>query len=291
MFDLTTHVRAQSADQAVALLKEHPGSRLIAGGTDVLIKLREGKKGFDCLVDIHGLPELDYIRIDDDGSLAIGSGTTFSRIMDDPVIQQHLPMLCEGAGSVGGPQIRNVATIGGNICNGVPSADSAPSLFTANALVVILGEDGIRDVSIQNFFKGPGKVDLGPCDLVTGFRIPPENFRGFSGHYYKYAMRNAMDIATIGCGVNLKVTDDKIADFRICFGVAGPTPMRCPTAEQTAMGRQPDQALLEDIAAAVMADVQPRDSWRATKAFRRNIISELSRRATRKALARGGCTL
>ncbi|MCK5100876.1 MAG: xanthine dehydrogenase FAD-binding subunit XdhB, partial [Desulfobacteraceae bacterium] len=208
MFDIKKHIKANSVDDAIALLIENPDARLIAGGTDVLIKLREGKQGFSELVDINGLAELKIIRQDKKNNILIGAGAVFTDIIQSDIIQNHIPLLGEAAQSVGGPQIRNMATIGGNICNGVTSADSASSLFALDAILVIRGESTTRQIPISDFYLGPGIVDLKKGEILTTIKILPENYQGFFGHYYKYAMRNAMDIATIGCAVSLK-TDNQ----------------------------------------------------------------------------------
>lgn len=286
MFDIKACHKARSVDEAIGLLATHHNTRLLAGGTDILIKLRHGKAGFDELVDIHGLPELRYIRQDDAGNILIGSGTVFADIIESKLLQDRIPMLCDAAQSVGGPQIRNVATIGGNICNGVTSADSAPGLFALNAVLQIQGIGGLREVPIEKFYLGPGEVDLQRSDVVTAIKITPENYKGAFGYYYKYAMRDAMDIATIGCAVTLKTAADTITDYRIAYGVAGPVPIRCPQTEKAVAGQKITPALLEMIAETVVGDVNPRTSWRASKEFRLNIIAELSQRATRQALDR-----
>lgn len=288
MFDLQTYHKAGSVDEAVALLTAHPNSRLLAGGTDILIKLRHGKSGFADLVDIHGLSELRYIKQDKTNNILLGSGTIFNDVIESELLQSHIPMLCDAGQSVGGPQIRNVATIGGNICNGVTSADSAPGLFALNALLQIQGINGLREVPIEKFYLGPGKVDLQRGDVLTAIKITAENYAGSFGYYFKYAMRDAMDIATIGCAVTLKTSVGTVSDYRIAYGVAGPVPIRCPQTERAVTGRELSSELLDMIAEKVAGDVNPRTSWRASKDFRLNIIGELSKRATKKALQRAG---
>lgn len=288
MFDISSHKKAGSVKEAISLLKENPDAKLIAGGTDVLIKLREGKKQFSHLVDIHGLKELNFIKKDGDNTIVIGSGTVFSQVIESDIINTHIPMLVDAAQSVGGPQIRNIATIGGNICNGVTSADSASPLFALNAVVSVKGSKGSRDIPIADFYLGPGKVDLKHGDVLTAIKISSENHDHAFGCYYKYAMRNAMDIATIGCAVNLKTKNGRLQDYRIAFGVAGPVPMRCPRAENMARGQALSSRLIEDISQAVTKEVTPRTSWRASREFRLNIITELAKRATIKALKRAG---
>ncbi len=288
MFDLKKHIKANSIDHAITLLIENPGAKLIAGGTDILIKLREGKKGFSEFVDIHDLEELKTIELDDETNILIGSGAAFIDIIQSDIIKKHIPMLCEAASSVGGPQIRNVATMGGNVCNGVTSADSASTLFALNAFLEIRGKDTTRMVPIADFYMGPGKVNLKKGEILTRFKITAENYQGYFGHYYKYAMRNAMDIATIGCAVSLKTKDKKIEDFRIAYGVAGPVPIRCLETEKQVLNKAVSKKLLDEISETIEKDVNPRTSWRATKDFRMNIIRELSKRTSKKALARAG---
>ncbi len=288
MFDIKTIHKAASVDEAISLLKENPSARPIAGGTDILIKLRDGKKGFSELVDINGLTDLRFIKKDVDNNILIGSGAVFTDIIESHLLKKTIPMICDAAQSVGGPQVRNMATVGGNICNGVTSADSAPGLFALNAILIIKGDKGERQIPIEDFYKGPGKVDLNSTEILTTIKITPNNYQGYLGYYYKYAMRNAMDIATIGCAVNLKAANECIEDFRIAYGVAGPVPIRCPKTEKQIMGKKISPQLLEQISKDVEADVNPRTSWRASKAFRMNIIKELSKRATQKALSRAG---
>lgn len=283
MFDVNSYYKASSVAEAVELLSKHPNSRLLAGGTDILIKLRHGTTGFSDLVDIHGLPELRYIQQDEDKNILIGSGALFTDIIDSELLQKNLPMLCDAAQSVGGPQIRNMATIGGNICNGVTSADSAPGLFALNALLILQGGEGIREIPIADFFLGPGKVALENGDVLTAIKITPENYVAAYGYYYKYAMREAMDIATIGCGVSLKISAGIISDYRIAYGVAGPVPIRCPETEKMVVGREFSPELMEQLAVKVADDVNPRTSWRASREFRMNIIAELAKRATLQA--------
>jgi len=288
MFDIQAHMKADSVDHAVALLAEHPDARLVAGGTDVLIRLRHGSHEFTRLVDIHGLDELRVITADAAGTIRIGSGTVFTDLVHSDLIRTHVPVLAEAAETVGGPQIRNMATIGGNICNGAPSADSAPALLVLNALLELKNQQGVRQVPVADFYLGPSSVDLKPGEILTAILIPKKEYQGYAGHYFKYAMRKAMDIATIGCAVSLKTSGRRMTDFRIAYGVAGPTPLRCPTAEKTAAGQVISDNLLTKISDAVPQDVSPRTSWRATREFRLHLISELAERVTRTALERAG---
>lgn len=160
-------------------------------------------------------------------------------------------------------------SIGGNTCNGVTSADSASTLHAWDAIVEITGPDGVRRIPIHDFYIKAGVVDLKPAEIQTAIIIPKEAYEGYHGHYIKYAMRNAMDIATTGCSVNVKLSEDKktIKDVRIAYGVAGPVPMRAPSAEAKAKGKPLTKAVVHEFGQAVLEDINPRDSWSATRPF------------------------
>ncbi|MDP3447643.1 MAG: xanthine dehydrogenase FAD-binding subunit XdhB, partial [Eubacteriales bacterium] len=268
----------------------HPSAVLIAGGSDVLIKMREGKLAGAELISLYKLDELREVTMDADGSLRIGPMTSFSHATKSPLLQQYMPALGESADTVGGPQLRNIGTLGGNICNGVTSADTASTQLAYDAMLEITGKDGMRKISIHDFYKGVGKVDLAPGELLTGILIPKESYENCYGYYMKYAMRNAMDIATIGCSVNVVLSADKktMQRVRISFGVAGPVPMRARTAEAAINGQPVNEATIELIGNAVLGDVNPRTSWRASADFRKQIISETARRSLRAAVERAG---
>ena len=290
MYDMKALYEAESVAHAVQLLTEHPEAQIIAGGSDVLVQMREGKRAGKELVSIYMLDEMRGISYEDDGAIRIGSLTSFSHITKDPIIQKHINVLGEAVDMVGGPQIRNIGTIGGNTCNGVTSADSASTLFAWDAIIEITGPDGVRRLPIQDFYIKAGKVDLRPGELQTAIIIPKASYEGYQGHYIKYAMRNAMDIATTGCSVNVVLSGDKrtIQRARIAYGVAGPIPMRAPTAEAAAQGKPLTGATVDDFAAAVLADIHPRDSWRASKDFRQHIAVEMARRCLLESIKLAG---
>ncbi|MDF2633284.1 MAG: Xanthine dehydrogenase [Pelosinus sp.] len=289
MYDIAKYEEAGSVQEAIELLLVNPNAMLISGGSDVLIKLHEGKIHDAQLISIHGIAELKGIFLKEDGTIVIGSGASFSQVSKHPIVQQYIPVLGEAVDMVGGPQIRNIGSIGGNICNGVTSADSASTLFAFNAKLEIQGPDGVRYIPIADFYKGPGKVDLRHEEILTTILIAPEDYQGYSGHYIKYAMRNAMDIATLGCVVLCNVEGGKkIKDFRLALGVAAPIPMRCKGTEEQVKGRIFTEALLEEVGKMAIEEVNPRTSWRASKEFRIQLIQELSKRAFRQAFINAG---
>jgi xanthine dehydrogenase FAD-binding subunit len=288
MYDFESYTKAESVPDAIRLLQENPKARLIAGGTDVLIDLHEGKDEFQHLVDIHDVLELRQITLTDTGNLVIGSGTTFTTLAESAVISERIPMLTEMIPTFAGPQLRNMATIGGNICSGMTSADSAPPLFTLNATLTLEGANGERTVPIDDFYKGPGKVAIESHEVLTAITISRDNYEGLHGHYYKYAMRDAMDIATIGCAALCKVDNGVLKDLRIAYGVAGPVPVRCKKGEAYGMGKKVSKDLLKEIAEIVPEDLTPRSSWRASKEFRLHIIKTLAKRVIEKAITKAG---
>ncbi len=290
MYDMSAYYEAGSVADAVALRVAHPEAQIIAGGTDVLVQMREGKRAGKALISIFGLDEIRGISMEDDGTIRIGSLTSFSHITKNPIIQEYINVLGEAVDMVGGPQIRNAGTIGGNTCNGVTSADSASTLFAWDALVELTGQSGKRIIPISEFYIKAGTVDLKPDEIQTAILIPKAAYEGYKGHYIKYAMREAMDIATTGCSVNVKLSADKktIEDVRIAYGVAGPIPMRAPTAESVAKGKAVSKEIIEAFGAAVLEDINPRDSWRASKAFRQHIAVELAKRCLTRSIQLAG---
>ena len=209
MYDFSALYEAYTTEEAIRLLTEHSDAVIIAGGSDVLIKLREGKLRGCELVSIRKIDSLRGVLTESDGTLKILPLTSFSHIAKDPLIQRIIPVLGEAVDQVGGPQIRNIGTIGGNISNGVTSADSASTLLAWDAEVEITGPDGVRRTPLKSFYLSAGKVDLKPAELVTAIRIRPDSYEHCFGHYIKYAMRSAMDIATIGCSVNVVLSEDR----------------------------------------------------------------------------------
>lgn len=290
MYDFSALYEATSVQNAVELLRDHPAAILIAGGSDVLIKMREGKLAGAELVSIYKLDELREVLVDPDGTLRIGPMTSFSHATKSPVLQKYMPVLGEAADTAGGPQLRNIGTLGGNICNGVTSADTASTEIAYDAVLEIKSATGTRKMSIHDFYKGPGKVALEPGELLTAILIPKESYENCYGYYIKYAMRNAMDIATIGCSVNVVLSEDKktIKRARIAYGVAGPVPMRTRTAEAALAGKPVGAEAIEIAGKEVLNDVTPRTSWRATADFRKQIISETARRGLKAAIERAG---
>ena len=290
MYDIGKFYQAADVEDAVRALVKDPEAVVISGGSDVLIKIREGKLAGCSLVSIHGITELEGIGMEEDGTIVIGPATTFSHIANNDMIQKHIPMLGDAVDMAGGPQLRNIGTIGGNVCNGVTSADSASSLCCLDAVLVLKGPDSVREVPISQWYTGPGRTVRNHDEVLTAIRIKKENYQGYGGQYIKYGKRNAMEIATLGCAVSVKLTEDKkhIQDLRLAYGVAAPTPIRCHTTEESVKGMETGEALAQAVGKGALEEVNPRSSWRASREFRLQLVEELGRRAVKQAVINAG---
>ncbi len=293
MYDIESLYEATSVEDACRALAEDPQAIVIAGGTDVLVKVRGGKLAGAHLVSIHNLhDELDGVTLADDGTVEIGPITWFHHVTKSPVIQATVPTLGEACDTPGGPQLRVSGTIGGNVCNAATSADSASTLFAYGALFDVVSTRGKRTIPIEEWYAGPGRSYRERDEVLVKIRIPRDHYEGFTGHYFKYGKRRALEIATMGCCCLVKLGADKstIDDIRLAFGVAAPTPMRATGAEDAVRGLPVAEAV-EKIGELAQAETHPRDSWRASKDFRLQLIGEMSRRSLIEAARKGGADI
>lgn len=292
MFDIASTYRASSVEDAVAALRRDPEAVVIAGGTDVLIKIREGKLAGCRLVSIHGVPGLSGVTLAENGDVEIGPLTTFRGVTFSDVIRKTVPALGEAADTAGGPQLRAAGTIGGNVCNGITSADTASTLAAFGAVLRVRGPGGVREIPMSQWYLGVGRVALAHDELLVRIVIPRAHYEGWSGHYIKYAQRSAMDIATLGVACLVKLSPDKktAEAVRLAFGVAAPVPVRAEKTEAALAGMPVEEAAAR-IGKLALEDVNPRDSWRASRDFRLQLTEELSVRAFREAAEKGGAWL
>jgi xanthine dehydrogenase FAD-binding subunit len=288
MYDIIGYYEADTVSEATALLAGNPKLRLIAGGTDVLIKMHGGQLVDAELLSLRKIKSLERIWKATDGTIVIGAMATFTRVFKDPILREMIPILTEAAISMGGPQIRNIATIGGNVCNGATSADSASSLFALNAQLKLEDHQGERLVPIREFYLGPGKVALKPGEILTEILISREDYHGFGGHYIKFAMREAMDIATLAVSVVCKLQAKTFDEVRIGLGVAGPTPLRCLEAEAYARRKEVSIETMAEIGKLAVNSAKARTSWRASKEYREHLVEELVQRALKIAVVNAG---
>ena len=228
--------KPQSLKEVFSLFKEYgPKATLIAGGTDVMVKIRNTKKAPEVLISLRGLKDLRYIR--KNNGYHIGALTTHRMLEQSDLVKTELSALHDGASEVGSVQIRNVATVGGNICNAAPSADTSGPLLALDATVVLEGPEGRRSVPIADFFTGTYRTVRKAEEVLVEFQIPAE-MEGFGSAYWKHSRRKAMELPLLGISVALKLSENKeISDARISLTVAAPTPIRAYKAEEFLKGK------------------------------------------------------
>ena len=272
---------ARTVSEALEFRREHPDAVYIAGGSDILVALRNGKMDDAVLISIYQIDELRGVSLEEDGTLLIRPLTCFTDLNESGLVAGTAYILGEAAGLVGGPQIRNIGTVGGNICNGVTSADTASTLLAYDASLEVTGLEGVRRIPMADWYLGARKVALKKDEILTAIRIPESSWRNHYGKYIKFSTRRAMDIATLGCSVNLAVSDDKthLEDLRIALGVAGPVPLRLRKTEETFREAALTDTLAGEIAHLALTEIHPRSSWRASAEFRMELAEELIKEA------------
>lgn len=288
MFDIINIEKPETLEAALKMLSGNPNLKIIAGGTDVLVRMHGGAFGEAELLSLRSINGMDEISILEDGTISIGAMATFAQIFRNDIVNKYLPVLSEAAVSVGGPQVRNMGTIGGNICNGAVSADSATTMLAYDAALKLVSPAGTRIVKVRDFYAGPGKVNLLPGEILTSILISEDSYKKTSGCYIKYSNRKAMDIAILGVSVVCKIEEGKFSDVRIALGVAAPTPIRCSEAEAYAIGRDITPEAIKEIGQYAIKSSRARDSWRASKAYREHLIEILTIRALKEAIRRSG---
>ena len=288
MFSIKKIYQPITLAEALEIYTSNPQLKIIAGGTDVLISLHHGKLDDVELLSIKNLTELTGINYLTDGTIEIGTMTTFTEIFRNEIINKYIPILAEASVSMGGPQIRNNATIGGNICNGAVSADSAPTLFVLNADLRIVNNEGVRIVPITEFYAGPGKVKLQSGEILTHIIIKKADYKGMYGKYIKFSNRKAMDIAMLSVATLGKVKNNKFTDLRIALGVSAPTPIRCTKAESFAFNKTIKEESIKQISEKTLLNANPRHSWRGSKVYREHLIQVLTERALKEIVTMSG---
>jgi CO/xanthine dehydrogenase FAD-binding subunit len=277
-----------SLEQAIAILRERgDGGKVLAGGTDLLVQMKEAGLHPSYVVSLRRLRELRGITFDESRGLRIGATTTMAEIEQHPVVQRRYPVLVDSARILGSVQTRNMATLGGNVCNAAPSADTAPPLLVMGAQAEIAGGDGRRQVPLEGFFSGPGQTILGRDDILVSFVIPTPAPR--TGAYYeRHTTRAEMDIAVVGIAalVTLEPKRDLIREARIGLGAVAPTAVRAPEAEASLAGQPPSEEALKRAAELAAAAARPISDVRGSAAFRRYLVGVMTVRCLRQAVER-----
>jgi carbon-monoxide dehydrogenase medium subunit len=284
-----TYLTPKTLDEAISLHVSYGESaRYIAGGTDVMVKIKEGKLAPDYLISLKHIIGQDRPFLNQEsGELYIGAFCTHGAIEASPLIQHHYPIIHDAVKNIGSVQIRNVATIGGNLVNAVPSADGAIPLIALDAKAHIYGTKGQRSVDLRRFFLGPGQCDLEAGEILTEIVIPPLLPRTGSA-YIKHGRREAMELPMLGVGVLLSLEKDLLtcAKARICLGVAAPTPFRALAAEKHLKGKTLHESSLAEAGRIAGQESKVRDSIRGVAWYRREMVGVLVKRMGLKALER-----
>ncbi len=279
----------RNLDEAVALLHQlGDGARPVAGGTDIVVQMKEGRTRFpypQMIVSLDRIGELKGIDFSEKDGLRIGAATTMAEIAASPVVRERYQALAEGAGVVGSWQTMNMGTIGGNICNAAPSADTAPPLLAFEAEAVIVGTTGRRALALGDFFRGPGQTALEPGELLAEVRMPAPP-KGTSSAYQRHTPRKQMDIAVVGVGVALTIDGGKISRARVALGAVAPKPFRSETAEAALEGQAPGETAFARAAEAAAAACSPIGDVRGSAEFRRHLVKVITARMLTKAAER-----
>jgi carbon-monoxide dehydrogenase medium subunit len=279
----------ETIDEAVSLLKAAGGSaRPLAGGTDLVVQMKERATRFPypaTIVSLDRVSELRGVDFSETDGLRIGAGATMTDVASHPAVRERYAALAEGAGVVGSLQTMNMATIGGNVCNAAPSADSVPPLLVYDAEAVIVGPDGRRTLPIAEFFRGPGETALAPDELLAELRLAaPVAETGAA--YERNTPRKQMDIAVVGVAVALTLSGDTIERARVALGAVAPTPLRSASAEAALQGQTANAETFAKAAEAAAKDSSPITDLRASAEFRRHLVKVMTARLLAEAVNR-----
>jgi carbon-monoxide dehydrogenase medium subunit len=277
--------QARTLPEAIALLGQDEGTRIVAGATDFLVRWRQGLWKPRAVLSIQHIPGLDGVVYTPTTGLSLGSLVTIRTLELHPLIQQHYPALSQAATTFAGVQIRNLATVGGNICNASPSGDTLPALVAYGTECRLLGPEGERLVPLESFFMGPGRTALRPAELLVELHLPPPPPHT-GALYIKHSPRSAMDISTVGVAsmVTLEGQNGVCREARISLGAVAPTVIRARSAEVLLRGQRLEAGLIQEAARAASDDARPIDDIRGTARHRRVIVEALTGRTLRSAI-------
>ncbi|MGK2965611.1 MAG: FAD binding domain-containing protein [Tepidiformaceae bacterium] len=281
------YLAPRSLSEAYAALGNGKRTAMLAGGTDIIVQMREGRKSADQVLDLKYIPELMAMGFLPDGTLELGAATSCAVIYEDAEVARRLPGLVDAASLIGSIQIQSRASIGGNICNAGPAADSAPALIALSAIAVIGSASGTRELPIHEFFTGVGRNALQPGELLLQIRIPALPARAQS-FYLRFIPRNEMDIAVVGAGAMLQLDEsgERIEAARFGLGAVAPTPLLVPGAADAIIGKAPTRETFELAGDAAAAAATPITDMRGSIAQRKHLSKVLTVRALEGALAR-----
>lgn len=283
------HSFAYAAPATVAAAVEllgRPGARAMAGGTDLLARMKEGQATPELVVDLKRIPELIHLQCSAADGLRVGAAVPVSRLWQHPDVVRLYPALAHCASLIGSWQIQNRATLGGNLCNASPAADGIPGLILYGAQAVVAGPAGTRQVPVEQFCTGPGQTQLQPGEVLVAFVVPPPASH-FGAAYQRFTLREEMDTAVVGVGAGLQIdpAGGRITAARVVLGAVAPTPLRAAAAEAVLTGQVPAEAVLAEAVAAAQRAARPISDLRASAEYRVHLVGVLTARVLRAALA------
>ncbi|WP_422018386.1 FAD binding domain-containing protein [Reyranella sp.] len=282
------YVAPKTLDEAVRAFAAAAGAgRILAGGTDLLVQMRNGVVAPGTIVDIKKIGELTAIEETKDGGFRIGAAVSGAVLREHAKLSKVWPGVVEATNLIGSTQVQGRATPGGNLCNGSPAGDSVPAMVAAGAIVTIQGPNGRREMPVEKVPKGPGRLNLEPGEIVVSFTLPPRG-KGSSDAYLRMIPRTEMDIAVVGCGVSLTLENGTCSAARVGLGAVAPTVLLVEEAAKALIGSKLDDAALAKAAAACSAACRPIDDKRGTIAYRTKVAGVLLKRTTLIAAERAG---
>ncbi len=275
-----------SLQDACSLLAEKgPGAMVLAGGTDLLNKMKHGLLAPPVLISLKKLDQLASIDYLPGKGVVIGTRATHNAIVNSALLQERYPSVCEAAHHMANNQVRNIGTIGGNIANAVPSADLPPILIALGALIVLTGVNGERVIPLEELFAGPGKTHLDRGEILTAIVIPDNSFTGST--YIKFGLRRSGALAVVGAAAAVEMKDGICKNVRIALGAVAPVPMRATRAEALITGKAINDDLLEEAGVCAAAECKPISDIRGSEEYRRDMVRVFTKRALRKAINEG----
>lgn len=274
-----------TVEECLAALNDGGEVKMVAGGTDLLPQMKNGLVKPARVVDLSGIDALKRLEVTSDGALHIGAAVSARVAELSPIVRDGFIGVAEGAGVIGSHQVRNLATVGGNVCNAAPSADVSPALVAMDAVVMIAGPDGQRLLPITDFFKGVRRTDLQPGELVVEFIVPSPG-AGSGNTYLRHTPRRELDIAVVGVGTALTIQDGKCTKARIALGAVAPVIVRATEAEDSLVGQEITPELLDKAAALAVGTAKPISDQRGSAEYRLHLTRVLTRRTLQTAYER-----
>ena len=274
-----------TVQECLAALDGGGDVKVVAGGTDLLPQMKNGLVTPARVVDLSGIPELQRLEVDGDGALHIGAAVSARTVEQSPIVRDGFLGVAEGAGVIGSHQVRNLATVGGNVCNAAPSADVSPPLVAMDAVVVIAGRDGQRLLPISDFFQGVRRTALQAGELVVEIVVPKAG-AGSGGTYLRHTPRRELDIAVVGVGTQLTIQDGRCTKARIALGAVAPVIVRATEAEASLEGQAITPELLDKAASLAVGSARPISDQRGSAEYRLHLVRVLTRRTLQTAFER-----